>query len=378
MNVEKHSKRVMSPEMRARLAKLPKIEQKYFRMAWPKSGVLYVQDRPGSGKTAILQAMTENMGFRYEDFRLSSSDETDFKYPFLKERDVNGQTITVSGYAVPEWAVLANSTPTVIVFEELNRAPLYVRNAALQILLERRIGQFKFNDDVLMVATGNLGEEDDTDVEELDAALMGRLIPVRHELLSKEWLQNFATENIHPSVCKFIELYPQYMYQDSVNGGSYASPRTWTFLSDYIVCNYGPTAAIKDFMEFLQESSVSYIGEAAASKFIKFCTEQLRVTVDDILNDWPRAKRELAKFNRDKRSELLQDLNNVDINALNKNQLDNLIEFVKLVADDEATGFLMTMISKYENIHTGNVLTVTQTFHHLVEQVFDTQNREII
>jgi hypothetical protein len=37
-------------------------------------------------------------------------------------------------------------------------------------LLEREIGTaFKFNDNVLMMSSGNLGDEDGTDVEEFDS-----------------------------------------------------------------------------------------------------------------------------------------------------------------------------------------------------------------
>ena len=38
------------------------------------------------------------------------------------------------------------------------------------MLHERGIGtEFKFNDNVLMIASGNLGDEDGTDVEEFDS-----------------------------------------------------------------------------------------------------------------------------------------------------------------------------------------------------------------
>jgi hypothetical protein len=128
----------MPSAIRDRVSTLTPRERKYFRTMWPKSGVLYITSKPGIAKSAIARTIADKMGFRYMDLRLSMADETDFKFPFLKDENYDGKDIKVSGYAVPEWAFEANQQPTIIHFEELNRAPQFVRNAALQILLERQ------------------------------------------------------------------------------------------------------------------------------------------------------------------------------------------------------------------------------------------------
>jgi MoxR-like ATPase len=117
-------------------------------------------------------------------------DETDVGlYPSLSEIDMDGEMVKCL-ISLCLWAVEANKRPTIIHFEELNRASQQVRNAALQILLEREIGTaFKFNDNVLMMSSGNLGDEDGTDVEEFDSALNNRLIHINHTLDVQEWLE---------------------------------------------------------------------------------------------------------------------------------------------------------------------------------------------
>ena len=148
----------MSKEMLESLENLTEKERKYFAMMWAKYGVLFISSKPGVAKSAIGRSIAEKMGFAYLDMRLSMSDESDFKYPYLEDGVFEGKAIKVSGYAVPKWAYEANQRPTLIHFEELNRAPQFVRNAALQILLEREIGEFKFNNNVIMMASGNLGD----------------------------------------------------------------------------------------------------------------------------------------------------------------------------------------------------------------------------
>jgi len=167
---------VMPSQIRERMATLTPRERKYFMTMWPKSGVMYITSKPGIAKSAIAREIADKMGFKYLDIRLSMVDETDVGlYPNISTVDNGGEMVKCLDFVVPRWAIEANKQPTIIHFEELNRAQLPVRNAALQILLERCIGtEFKFNDTVLMMASGNLGDEDGTDVEEFDNALNNR------------------------------------------------------------------------------------------------------------------------------------------------------------------------------------------------------------
>jgi MoxR-like ATPase len=168
----------LSSEMKEKMNLLTEKERKYFSIMWAKYGVLNITSKPGVAKSAIGRSIAEKMGFRYMDIRLSMVDETDVGlYPNVS--DIDG--IKCLDFVVPRWAIESNKQPTIIHFEELNRASQQVRNAALQILLERQIGtEFRFNDNVLMMSSGNLGDEDGTDVEEFDSALNNRLIHINH------------------------------------------------------------------------------------------------------------------------------------------------------------------------------------------------------
>ncbi len=132
----------------------------------------------------------------------------------------------------PKWAYKANEAPTIIHFEELNRSTLAVRNAALQMLLEREIGAFfKFNSNVMMCASGNLGEEDGTDVEEFDQALNNRLIHIEHTMPYPEWVEQYANDNVCPVIVQFLKTHTEHYYKkpDERNqkNKAYATP---TFL----------------------------------------------------------------------------------------------------------------------------------------------------
>lgn len=340
----------LTPEMKEVLTTLTPKERKYFQVMWAKYGVLFITSKPGVAKSAIGRSIANKMGFRYVDMRLSMNDESDFKFPYLEDKEYDGKQIKVSGYAVPNWAYEANQAPTIIHFEELNRAPEFVRNAALQILLEREIGEFKFNENVLMMASGNLGDEDGTDVQELDSALNNRLIHLNHTLAVDEWLNDFAEENCHRMVTSFIKAHPEKMYQSpDENTKAYATPRSWTMLSEFIVTNYGMDASPRDFLPSLKEVATGYIGNSAM-KFIQYCEDMLNISIQDVLDNYDKIKKDLERYNRDKNSELIQSLKEIDITKLSKKQLDNVVKFLRNVGDDEKTAYLLYILDNVTDV----------------------------
>ena len=339
---------IMSQSFVDKLANLTERENNYFRIMWSKSGVLYITSKPGIAKSAIARSIADKMGFKYMDVRLSMVDETDVGlYPNVSTVD----GIKCLDFVVPRWALEANKQPTVIHFEELNRASLPVRNAALQILLERQIGvDFKFNDSVLMMCSGNLGDEDGTDVEEFDNALNNRLIHYSHTLSPDEWIENFAKHRVHSTVVSYIKAYPEKLYQQPTeNTKAYATPRSWTFLSDFIISNFGKDASPKAFLPLLKGIAHSYIGNGS-NRFIQYCEEMINISIQDILNRYDAIEKDLDKYNRDKNSELIQALKEIDIKKLSEKQLDNVTKFLKRVGDDELTAYLLHVLDNVPDV----------------------------
>ena len=390
---------ISQKELSERLKKLTEKELMYFKIMLSKSGVLYITSKPGVAKSAIIKSMADKLGFLFFDIRLSMVDETDVGlYPKVGTYSVNGVEYDVLQHVVPEWAMAANEKPSIIFFEELNRAHLAVRNAALQILLERAIGfKFQFNDNVLMVASGNLGEEDGTDVNEFDSALNNRLIHVKHELTIDEWVTGFAKDNIHPTIVGFLTHNAEHYYKKSDKEGTqaYATPRSWRFLSDYITTNYPPIhkrgsfngnddvplfvnkegklvsendadamsklehAPITQWLPDIKKVGLSFVG-ASITAFIRYCESSLRISIKDVINRFDEIKNDLKSFNRDKHSELIANLKDVKITDLNAKQLENVKKFLTpkpepvkgvesdefALSDDEIVGYLLYVLDE--------------------------------
>ena len=353
--------------LRDKLSLLTPKELTYFQIMWSKSGVLYITSKPGVAKSAIARSIAKKMGFQYKDIRLSMVDETDVGlYPAVS--DIDG--IKCLDFVVPRWAMESNKQPTIIHFEELNRASQQVRNAALQILLERQIGvDFKFNENVLMMSSGNLGDEDGTDVEEFDAALNNRLIHFPHSLNYKEWIDGYAKENVHYLIVNYITAHPEKLYVPATeNSPAYATPRSWTFMSDFITKNYGKDASPREFLGSLQPIASYFVGNSAM-KFLQYCEDQLNISIQDILNDYDRVQPELKKYNRDKKTELLVSLRQLDINKMTEKNLDNLTKFLQSVGEDELTAYLLYIVDNISDVNNLKLRNFLLTFKPLLAKI---------
>lgn len=335
-------------------------QKQYFRVMKSQSGVLFITAEPGVAKSAIMRNIADKLDFAYFDVRLSMVDEIDvglFPYRNDVEIDINDgsdetvkKVISVMSYAIPEWAYRANQQPSIVHFEELNRAPLAVRNAALQLLLERSIGtDFAFNDNVFMVASGNLGEKDGTDVEEFDRALNNRLIHFSHTITLPEWISDFATGRIHDSVINFLKSNEEHFLHSfdarrEMESVGYATPRSWTFLSDYIVSNYGLESNVELWIDDLRSISASFVGVGASTRFIRYLDESLKFGVSDILDRYDDIIEMVGELNRDKKSELLNTLKGMDLGGLKDSQKENLKKFVLTLSKDEAVSFILKIL----------------------------------
>jgi hypothetical protein len=361
-----NNSKMMPQEFMDKLPTLTNREQSYFRMMWGKSGVMYITAKPGVAKSAIARSIAQKMGFRYMDIRLSMVDETDVGlYPHVSDNE----GVKCLDFVVPRWAIEANKQPTIIHFEELNRASQSVRNAALQILLERQIGvNFKFNDTVLMMSSGNLGDEDGTDVEEFDSALNNRLIHIKHTLSFPEWVEGFAKDNVHKMIVSYLQAHPENLYKTSDNSQAYATPRSWTFLSDFIVSNFGMDAGPREFLPILKEIAAGYVGNSAM-KFLQYCEDMLNININDIINDYDRVAADLKKYNRDKNSELIQSLKEMDLGKFTEKQLTNITKFLKGVGEDELTAYLLFILDNNLDISKPKIKTFLLGFEDVLRTI---------
>jgi hypothetical protein len=375
---------------------LSPLELRLFMIMNGRNGTLFLTGHPGAAKSAILRSIAKKMGFRFMPMWAPAMDEMDVG---LYPSKTTFAGVECVDYVPPKWALEANAEKkrkrgVIVVIEEFNRNEKLM-NASLSITNERQIAhRINFEDHVLFAVTGNLGDEDGTSVEILDAAQDGRMIKVKLTLEGNEgleyWKENFALVKsedypegrIHKDIIAFLNHKPAALRPvktDSKNDGALqVDARRWTQLSDYITNNFGHNAPWEDYGPAVQKEGKSYLGNYV-TEFVKFVTENVRPTLKDVLKG--KAKTQ----NRDNQAEILHEAIELEqakagwFDELKAKELSNLIEFLKDADDDARSGFIIEILDaswrNTDNVVSENAKKLYEAFPTAVTEYIEKQEK---
>jgi hypothetical protein len=189
---------------------------------------------PGIGKSELIASISEELDGHMIDLRLAQMEPTDLRGIPYFNKDL----------ARMDWAPpidlpdeeFARQYPLVVLFlDELNSAAPSIQAAAYQLILNRRIGKYVLPDNVVVVAAGNR-ESDKGVTYRMPAPLANRFVHLELRVDHEAW-QNWAVNHkIHKDVVGYVGFAKQdlYDFDPRSSSRSFATPRTWTFVSELI------------------------------------------------------------------------------------------------------------------------------------------------
>jgi hypothetical protein len=239
---------------------------------------------PGTGKTATIRAMAEEMGWPCETVIASIREPSDFA----------GLPIVVGDgvrFAPPGWARrLAENGHGLLFLDELSTAPPAVQAALLRVVLERVVGDLALPDDVSVVAAANPPEQA-ADGWDLSAPLANRLCHLAWEVDPRAVADGLAGGWAAPRVpalpdgwqaglgvarslvAAFLHVRPALACvppADAASAGKgWPSPRTWDMTARLLAA--GEAAAFGG--EARSALVRGAVGEAAGVEFLAWLTE---------------------------------------------------------------------------------------------------------
>ena len=232
----------------------------------------------GIGKSELVKQYAKENNLHCEVLILSLMDESDLLgIPYKVDRD----DIVYTSWAAPVWLsriieAHKNGQRSVLLLDELNRAPASVLGASLQLILDKRLNDHVLPPGTLLVAAIN-PEDGDYNVNSLDPAVLDRLVICDLEADALAWIE-WAKGKINPIVVDFIIKNPGKIHLTPKNGGKGASPRSWTRLATYIDFIQSNEQTINTF--YLKGS----VGDVLAAEFLMFFNNYTKnVSFEDII-----------------------------------------------------------------------------------------------
>lgn len=215
---------------------------------------ILIRGSPGIGKTRILYDAAAEASIPIEAMDLLVRDPV----------DLGGLPAVHNGSAKwlpPDWSVRAQEHEHGIAFfDDLGAAAPAVQAAALRLIHEGQCGAARLPKGWLRVAAMNRAS-DKTVHYRMPSALANRFTWLTLEVDVDDWVAWALRNGVHSSVVAFVRaMRGRVLCTEPVNDGPFATPRTWEYLSDYLLTCPEPLA----------EAVIGTVGEGAGLEFLAF------------------------------------------------------------------------------------------------------------
>jgi len=209
---------------------------------------------PGIGKSSLIHQIASELKRNVLDLRLAQLEPTDLRgvpmpnrdtgraewylpafWPDRVEIDTEKKIETVDENGVKKTSVVmikAGCCPTgpgIVFLDEIEKAPISVKNASLQLVLDRAIGTYKLPNDWAMVCAGNR-EEDGCFSAPLGAALSNRMIHLDIEPDVDAWGMWARDNGVIEDIIGFLYFKPELLYKQTEEH-AFPTPRSWVMAS---------------------------------------------------------------------------------------------------------------------------------------------------
>lgn len=232
---------------------------------------------PGVGKSSIVRQTAQELGVELIDLRL----------PQLEPPDLRGIPAPNRETKKAEWfypEFLPESGKGILFLDEIEKAPVAVKNAALQLVLDRKIGAYSLPDGWSIICAGNR-EEDGCFSAPLGSALCNRMMHFEVAADYEAWLDWARKNNIKDSILGYLAFRQDHLYRYDPGVNAFPSPRSWEMLNTM----FDGIENVSEQNELLE----AVVGKVVGVEYRAWYTVYKDVRVEDIL-----VRGQLPDFNK--------------------------------------------------------------------------------
>jgi len=270
---------------------LKSLIEKYIKGGPNLNYAIKITGHPGVGKSAIVKEAAESANFMFIDTRLAFKENVDLGgYPVPDHE--SKEMIYYRPKFIPPAQVPEGYDGIVWFLDESNRAHPTVIQTLFQIITEKKCGEHQLPEKTSIILAGNLGDDDGTTITDFDdSALDGRLALFHLKPSAQDWLRWAFDEGIHPSIIKYISMYPERLWDEAkIN----PNPRGWHQVSNALKHSYQlhTDSELVSYLKISSDSSIekiiySLIGNIAGSDFLMQLTSPRQLSSSEIIEGNP-------------------------------------------------------------------------------------------
>jgi hypothetical protein len=267
-----------------------------------KKRPIFLWGPPGIGKSDIIAEVAKSQGRPLIDIRLPLMEPTDMRgIPYLADikiynakgelvKDETGVPLTekVFTWSNPSDLPTDPNSRALVFFDEMSAAPPSVQVATYQIILNRRIGNYKLPKDVVIVAAGNRVKDKGV-AYNMPMPLANRFSHLTLEVNAEDWKEWALLNRVHKDVVGYISFQPNDLYNFNPSSDTYAfaTPRSWYFASELLTetLENGDVVDTQLPHDVLGDLIKGTIGEGPGIKFMTYRAQAANLpNAKDILN----------------------------------------------------------------------------------------------
>ncbi|MCS7243101.1 ATP-binding protein [Candidatus Caldatribacterium sp.] len=226
---------------------------------------VFLWGRPGIGKTQVVYQVGEETGRHVEVLILSLMDPTELKGFVFPNREAKRAEILPLSFP---------DEPFILFFDEFNTAPVSVQNAAMRIVLEKKIGNYHLPKGTLVVCAGNR-LKDKAAVNKISSAMVNRALHYVVVPSFEDFKEYWFAKRLPAEVVAYLEMDTQFFSTEPQIDKPFPSPRSWEMVG-----------RILEHKLANLEDIAGLVGEEAAVRFDTFMRRCAGITtmIEQILN----------------------------------------------------------------------------------------------
>lgn len=262
--------------------------KKQIEIAYETKTPLFIWGTTGIGKSDSVRNFAKEMAKKL-GLEFSDDEVEDGKFGFIDIRISQLEPSDLRGlpsiekdrtkWLIPNWLPKNPNSKGILFFDEINLSPPSIQATAYQLILDRRLGDYKLPSGWVIISAGNR-TEDKCNVFEMSSALCNRFTHTELTIPDKDsWLSWALNNEIDNRIIAFLQFKPSALFNfDGKNKDkSFSTPRSWAFCSKLI-----KEREDKDLLMILVSSAV---GEATATEFCAFLRLQDKIDLKELLKN---------------------------------------------------------------------------------------------